>query len=54
MYRKEEILSLLKDPNDSENDIDNDLNQKPTLKSHKVSNDTGLLVNLFCKHVSFE
>lgn len=36
MYRKEEILSLLKDPNDSETDIENDPNQKPALKSHKV------------------
>ncbi|KAL0339825.1 UNVERIFIED_CONTAM: Transcription elongation factor SPT6 [Sesamum radiatum] len=36
MYRKEEILSLLKDPNEPEADIENDPNQKPTLKWHKV------------------
>ncbi|XP_051151104.1 transcription elongation factor SPT6 homolog [Andrographis paniculata] len=36
MYRKEEILSLLKDPNEPEADIDNDPNQKPPLKWHKV------------------
>ncbi|KAL0359667.1 UNVERIFIED_CONTAM: Transcription elongation factor SPT6 [Sesamum angustifolium] len=36
MYRKEEILSLLKDPNEPEVDIENDPNQKPTLKWHKV------------------
>ncbi|XP_057785560.1 LOW QUALITY PROTEIN: transcription elongation factor SPT6 homolog [Salvia miltiorrhiza] len=36
MYRKEEILSLLKDPTDCEADIGNDPNQKPTLKWHKV------------------
>ncbi|XP_047942962.1 transcription elongation factor SPT6 homolog [Salvia hispanica] len=36
MYRKEEILSLLKDPTDHESSIENDMNQKPTLKWHKV------------------
>lgn len=36
MYRKEEILSLLKDPTDREADIENDPNRKPTLKWHKV------------------
>ncbi|KAG6411761.1 hypothetical protein SASPL_129845 [Salvia splendens] len=36
MYRKEEILSLLKDPTDREAGIENDMNQKPTLKWHKV------------------
>ncbi|KAL0453260.1 UNVERIFIED_CONTAM: Transcription elongation factor SPT6 [Sesamum latifolium] len=36
MYRKEEILSLLKDPNEPEADIENDPNQKPMLKWHKV------------------
>ncbi|KAL7097644.1 hypothetical protein ACP275_10G156800 [Erythranthe tilingii] len=36
MYRKEEILSLLKNPNEPEADIENDPNQKRTLKWHKV------------------
>ncbi|XP_047942817.1 transcription elongation factor SPT6 homolog [Salvia hispanica] len=36
MYRKEEILSLLKDPTEREAGIENDMNQKPTLKWHKV------------------
>ncbi|KAL6555302.1 Transcription elongation factor spt6 [Orobanche gracilis] len=36
MYRKEEILSLLKDPNDPEADIENDPSHKPMLKWHKV------------------
>lgn len=36
MYRKEEILSLLKDPTNGEAGIENDPNQKPKLKWHKV------------------
>ncbi|CAA3013552.1 transcription elongation factor SPT6 homolog [Olea europaea subsp. europaea] len=38
MYRKEEILSLLKDPDQPETDIEslNDPNQKPRLRWHKV------------------
>ncbi|KAL3637090.1 Transcription elongation factor spt6 [Castilleja foliolosa] len=36
MYRKEEILSLLKDPNEPESDIESDPNHKPALKWHKV------------------
>ncbi|KAL6525584.1 Transcription elongation factor spt6 [Orobanche hederae] len=36
MYRKEEISSLLKDPNDPEADIENDPSHKPMLKWHKV------------------
>lgn len=36
MYRKEEILSLLKDPTNAEAGIENDPNQKPKLKWHKV------------------
>ncbi|KAG8391086.1 hypothetical protein BUALT_Bualt01G0151200 [Buddleja alternifolia] len=36
MYRKEEILSLLKDPNQPEADIKHDPNQKPMLKWRKV------------------
>ncbi|XP_047948242.1 transcription elongation factor SPT6 homolog [Salvia hispanica] len=36
MYRKEEILSLLKDPTEPEAGIENDINQKPALKWHQV------------------
>ncbi|KAG8365917.1 hypothetical protein BUALT_Bualt17G0021800 [Buddleja alternifolia] len=36
MYRREEILSLLKDPNVREANIEDDQNQKPMLKWHKV------------------
>ncbi|CAI9779564.1 unnamed protein product [Fraxinus pennsylvanica] len=38
MYRKEEILSLLKDPDQPETDMEslNDPNQKPRLRWHKV------------------
>ncbi|KZV22488.1 hypothetical protein F511_19708 [Dorcoceras hygrometricum] len=36
MYRKEEIMSLLKDPDDPENDLQVDSVQKPKLKRHKV------------------
>jgi transcription elongation factor SPT6 len=38
MYRKEECLSLLKDPEQSEDDDNRDKNEKtPTLKWHKVN-----------------
>ncbi|KAG8365970.1 hypothetical protein BUALT_Bualt17G0027300 [Buddleja alternifolia] len=36
MYRREEILSLLKHPNEREANIEHDQNQKPMLKWHKV------------------
>ncbi|KAG6427914.1 hypothetical protein SASPL_112161 [Salvia splendens] len=36
MYRKEEILSLLKDPTEPETGIETDINQKPALKWHQV------------------
>ncbi|XP_073017502.1 transcription elongation factor SPT6 homolog isoform X1 [Primulina eburnea] len=36
MYRKEEIFSLLQEPDEPEADIQNDPNWRPTLKWHKV------------------
>ncbi|KAG8365969.1 hypothetical protein BUALT_Bualt17G0027200 [Buddleja alternifolia] len=36
MYRREEISSLLKDPNEPEANSEHDQNQKPMLKWHKV------------------
>lgn len=39
MYRKEQCLSLLEDPNQDESDnaVVNDIERKPKLKWHKVS-----------------
>lgn len=47
MYRKEEILSLLKDPTNREANNENDPNEKPPLKWHKVWNSIDDLLNCY-------
>lgn len=46
MYRKEEILSLLKEPADREADNENDPNHKPGLKWHKVNISYSIVMEL--------